>query len=82
MSQEVDRPGAIYSVSVESILDEGWIYALQLDPLLTQRHYAGPPRTVLTIRLADQSEMLGLLNRLHDMGLTLLSVELCVSDRG
>ena len=68
--------GDIYSVCVKSILDEGWVYALQLDPIATRRHYAGPPRTELTVRLLDQSEMLGLLNRLHNMGLTLLSVEL------
>jgi len=67
---------SIYSVCVKSILDEGWIAALQLDPVVTQRYYAGPPRTTLTVRLADQSDMLGLLNRLHNMGLTVLSVEL------
>ena len=76
MSLETDSKSDIYSVCVKNILDEGWIYALQLDPVVTHRHYAGPPRTVLTLRLADQSEMLGLLNRLHNMGLTLLSVEL------
>lgn len=74
--------GEIYSVCVKSILDEGWIYALQLDPVATRRHYAGPPRTVLTVRLMDQSEMLGLLNRLHNMGLTLLSVELASGGTG
>lgn len=65
-----------YSVCVKSVLDEGWIDALQLDEVATQRYYAGPPRTVLTIRIIDQAELLGLLNRLHNMGLTLLSIEL------
>ena len=76
MSLEANLKSDIYSVCVKNILDEGWIYALDLDPVVTHRHYAGPARTVLTLRLADQSEMLGLLNRLHNMGLTLLSVEL------
>ncbi len=35
---------------------------------------------ILTVRLVDQAEMLGLLNRLHNMGLTLLSIELWTSD--
>lgn len=81
MHAETDPDGEIYDVCVKSILDEGWIYALQLDPVITQRHYAGPPRTVLTVRLADQSAMLGLLNRLHNMGLTLLSIRLARADR-
>jgi hypothetical protein len=76
MEQENDGAGAIYSVCIKTILDDGWLYALQLDPVETQRHYAGPPRTVITVRLADQAQLLGLLNRLHDMGLTLLSIDL------
>ena len=68
--------GQIYSVCVRSILDEGWVRALDVEPIETHRHYSGPPRTILTLRLADQSEMLGLLNRLHNMSLTVLSVEL------
>ena len=81
MYMETDAKGDIYNVCIRTILDEGWIYALQLDPIVTHRHYAGPPRTVLTVRLVDQAELLGLLNRLHNMGLRLLSVELC-SSRG
>ncbi len=75
MSQDTDWLGHTYRVSIKKILDEGWIYALQLDPIVARRYYDDSPRTVLTIRLADQSELLGLLNRIHDMGLSLLSVE-------
>ena len=74
---ETDVNSDIYNVCIRTVLDEGWIYALQLDPIVTHRHYAGPPRTVMTVRLADQAALLGLLNRLHNMGLRLLSVELC-----
>ncbi len=76
MDQENDAAANVYTVCIKTILDDGWIYALQLEPVDIRRHYAGPPRTVLTLRLADQAAMLGLLNRLHDMGLTLLSVDL------
>lgn len=76
MNQRAQCHREIYSVTIKSILDEGWIYALQLDPVATHRHYIGPPRTVLTLHLSDQSELLGLLNRFHNMGLTILNVEL------
>jgi hypothetical protein len=61
---------------VQYVLDEGWVRALQVKPIATHRYYSPSPRTVLTLRLADQAELLGLLNRLHNMGLTVLSVQL------
>jgi hypothetical protein len=75
MSQPLAPPNEIYHICVRTILDEGWVRALQVNPVATHRHYMGPPRTILTLQLADQAELLGLLNRLHNMGLTLLSVE-------
>ena len=76
MTKELQLASQIYRVCVRNILDEGWVRALEVDPISTHRHYSGPPRTVFTLRLADQAEMLALLNRLHDMSLSLLSVEL------
>lgn len=76
MSRETHSTGQIYNVCVRSILDEGWVRALEVEPVATHRHYNAPPRTILTLRLADQAEMLGLLNRLHNMSLTVLAVEL------
>jgi hypothetical protein len=78
MSDKTEQVGEIYKVSVRSILDEGWVRALDVEPVATHRHYSGPPRTVLTIRLMDQSALLNLLYRLHNMSLTVLSVELIV----
>ena len=75
MSQLSGPPSDIYRISVRTVLDEGWVRALQVNPIATYRHYTGPPRTTMTVQLADQSELLGLLNRLHNMGLTLLLVE-------
>lgn len=75
MSQPPAPPNEIYHICIRTILDEGWVRALQVNPVATHRHYTGPPRTILTLQLADQAELLGLLNRLHNMGLTLLSVE-------
>jgi hypothetical protein len=76
MSQQTDPPSDVYRVCVRTILDEGWVRALQITPIATHRHYSGIPRTILTLQLTDQSEMLGLLNRLHNMGLTIMSVEM------
>ena len=76
MREETETQRDTYCVCIKSVLDEGWIDALQLDPVVTQRYFAGPPRTVLTIRVTDQAELLGLLNRLHGMSLTLLSIKL------
>ena len=75
MNQPSDPSPVIYTVCVRSILDEGWVRALHVKALTTQRHYT-VPRTMLTLQLADQAELLGLLNRLHNMGLTVLSVEM------
>jgi hypothetical protein len=80
MSQQSGSPNSIYRISVRNILDEGWVRALQINPIATYRHYAGTPRTILTLQIRDQSELLGLLNQLHGMGLTLLAVELRPSD--
>jgi len=76
VTKERQLASQVYNVCVRNILDEGWVRALEVDPIATHRHYSGPPRTILTLRLADQAEMLALLNRLHDMSLTLLTVEL------
>jgi len=79
MSQPIDPSSDVYCICVRSILDEGWVRALEVNPIATHRHYTGTPRTTLTLQLTDQSELLGLLNRLHHMGLTLLLVEKGIS---
>jgi hypothetical protein len=76
MEQRAAQPSTRYSVCVQRILDEGWLRALQLHAVATHRYYTETPRTVLTLELADQAALLGLLLRLHNLGLTVLSVEL------
>ena len=75
MNEQPHRSHEVYSICVRSIIDEGWVRALDVKPLETHRHYTDPARTVLTLELADQSELLGLLFRLHSLGLTVLSLE-------
>jgi hypothetical protein len=75
MSYQGNPPQTTYSVCILSILDEEWVRTLQLKAIATHRHYTEPPRTIFTLQLADQAALLGLLYRLHNMGLTLLAVE-------
>lgn len=82
ISIPADPQRICYSVCVRSILDEGWVRALDVKAIATHRHYSMPPRTILTLEMADQADMLGLLNRLHNLGLTVLSVEMAVEQEG
>ena len=66
----------IYAITVRSIVDEGWVRALQVKPVETVRHYGEPARTTVTVEIIDQAELFGLLRRIHSGGLTLLSVAL------
>ncbi len=75
MKHQASSSGTRYSVCVERVLDEGWIRALNVTIQGTQRYYVPSPRTAFMLELADQAELLGLLNRLHNLGLTLLFVE-------
>lgn len=77
-----DQQHICYSVCVRSILDEGWVRTLGVKAIATHRHYTAPPRTILTLEMADQADMLGLLNRLHNLGLTVLSVVMDVEQEG
>jgi hypothetical protein len=52
----------------------------QLGHLLDARLADGAAATTLVGDLADQSALVGVLNALHDLGLSLVSVE-CVADK-
>jgi hypothetical protein len=73
---EQPTPHAIYSICVRSILDESWVRALEVKAIATHRHYTEPPRTILILELVDQAELLGLINRIHNLGITILSFAL------
>jgi len=60
----------VYEIKVEAILDDGW--SDWFDRLSVT--HAGDGITVLTGPVADQAALYGLLNKLRDLGLTLLSV--------
>ena len=65
---------AIYQIKVKGILDEGW--SDWFDGLTITPH--SHEYTLLSGPIRDQAALHGLLNKIRDMGLPLLSVE-CTS---
>ena len=65
---------AIYSIHVEGSLDESWSERLAGMNVETIRRKYLPPVTILSGRLTDQAELLGVLNALYNLRLTLISV--------
>jgi hypothetical protein len=66
-----DSEGAAYRIRVAGTLDEGW--SVWFDGLTITTLDNGD--TLLSGLVRDQSALHGLLNKIRDMGLTLLCVE-------
>ena len=64
---------AIYSIHVEGLLDESWSERLAGMNVKTIKRNNLPLVTVLSGRLTDQAELLGVLNALYNLRLTLIS---------
>lgn len=73
-----DRP-AIYQIQVEGRLDPSWSDWFDGMTLEVERQEEGLLVTTLTGMVLDQSALHGLLNRIRDLGLPLLSVQRLVS---
>lgn len=75
LTYDADQPG-LYRVRVRGLLPAGWskwFYDLELE---SSTDADGRAVTSLTGRLPDQSALHGLLERIRDTGLQLLSVDL------
>jgi len=66
---------AIYSIQIEGLLDESWSERLAGMNIKTIKRNNLPLVTILSGRLTDQAELLGVLNALYNMRLTLVSVK-------
>jgi hypothetical protein len=68
--REFDRQG-VYQIRVRGILDEKWSDWFDGFTIIPQ----GDDETLLTGPVADQAALHGLLGKIRDLGLPLLSVE-------
>jgi hypothetical protein len=69
-----NHPGATYEIRVEGELDESW--QEWFSSLTVAIHYSDdqPPLTTITAAVADQAALRGMLCRLWDLNLTVVSV--------
>jgi hypothetical protein len=73
MSHHVDED-ATYEIRIQERLDERWSDWLSGATVAFEGEPGGPGSTVLIVRL-DQAALRGLLNRLWDLNLTVVSVD-------
>ena len=75
MEQESDPNGRMtYQIQVEGKLDEGWSEWFRDMTVSFERASDGSAITTLTGPVADQAALRGILNRIWDLHLTVLSV--------
>ena len=65
---------ANYCIVVRGKLDGHWAEWLNGTAISMDYDSESPPNTILTLQLRDQSELLGILNRLHGFNLLILEV--------
>ncbi len=66
---------APYQIQVEGRLRAGWSEWFDGMTVTVDKENDGPTLTTLTGPVADQAALHGLLNRVRDLGLTLVSVQ-------
>ena len=66
---------ATYSIHVEGLLDKSWSERLAGMNIETIKRKNLPPVTTLSGRLTDQAELLGVLNSLYNLRVTLIRFE-------
>jgi len=65
---------AAYQIVLIGRLDQGWEDWFESTLFQLEKHHSGRPTTTLICRVRDQSELLGILNRLNSLNFPLLSV--------
>ena len=79
--QEDELEKYFYQVKISGHLDESWTTWLDCATIIREITEGNQmPVTILTFPVADQPALRGLLNKLFDLNLTLLSVVRCNSD--
>ena len=75
----VDQPIA-YEINVQGRLEERWSRWFDDMDISAISQTSGPTVTILSGIVADQAALHGLLNRIRDLGIPLLAVQLMNSD--
>jgi hypothetical protein len=75
----VDQP-IEYEIEIQGRLEERWSHWFDDMNITVKSETSGPTVTVLSGLVADQAALHGLLNRIRDLGIPLLSVHLMNSD--
>ena len=71
----VPKESNLYRIVLRSHLGNVWMTALPVVDFATTFDARCKPVTVMTVRVTDQAELMGLLNELHGLGLDLLSLD-------
>ena len=69
-----------YQIEIQGRLEESWSHWFDDMDITTKRLADGPTITVLTGVVDDQAALHGLLNRIRDLGIPLLSVQMANSN--
>jgi hypothetical protein len=64
----------IYQIKVKGKLDAYWAEKFNGTTLSMSYDLENPPNTILMLQVRDQSELMGILNRLHGFNLLILQV--------
>ena len=75
----VDQPIA-YQIKIQGRLEERWSRWFDDMDISAISQTSGPTVTILSGIVADQAALHGLLNRIRDLGIPLLSVQVLNSD--
>jgi hypothetical protein len=75
----VDQPIA-YEIKIQGRLEERWSRWFDDMDIKVKSQTSGPTVTILSGMVTDQAALHGLLNRIRDLGIPLLSVQLLNSD--
>ena len=76
MSPMMNDPAAIYEILVRGVIDHSWEEYFNGLSIRLTRATNQPPVTTLTGPVADQAALRGVLGKLWDLNLTLLSLRL------
>jgi hypothetical protein len=72
--------GDVYRIKVQGELDQSWSNWFSGVKVVTESHGGGLPITTLTGVMADQSALRGIISKIWDLNLTLVSVTRLGSD--